>query len=369
MKTIVILGGTGYTGRLLASHLLACTDVLIRLVSRNLDKGYALAEKLNASYPGGRVSAVQVDASDSVALELSLQGADILLVAAPVTTAPCETVIRTAIKAGVDYLDIQIGKNKLALLQSLEAEIKKAGLCFITEAGFHPGLPSLLVRYASLQLDTIEQVVTAGYLNMGGSKLPYTSSADELMDMFKDYQAQIFKDGAWTKSSTFAMRKIDFGGDIGVKNCYSMYFPELLQLPQMFPSLREIGFYISESHWFLDYVLNSIVMIGLKLFPQRGVRPLGKLMWWGMFNLPKHPYRVELRVDAIGSKDGKVTRFGARIAHPDGYELTAVPVVATLLQILDGSARKPGLWMMGYIVDPDRLIRDMQALGVGFTRD
>jgi hypothetical protein len=54
----------------------------------------------------------------------------------------------------------------------------------------------------------------------------------------------------------------------------------------------------------------------------------------------------------------------ARIAHPDGYEMTAIPVVAYLLQYLDGTARKDGVHMMGHIVEPARLFNDMQKMGV-----
>lgn len=52
------------------------------------------------------------------------------------------------------------------------------------------------------------------------------------------------------------------------------------------------------------------------------------------------------------------------VAHADGYVLTAVPVVAALLQVLDGSARLPGLWMMGCLVHPGRLLEDMEKMGV-----
>lgn len=60
-----------------------------------------------------------------------------VVVAAP-TTAYAENVIRTCLGIGLDNLDVQLGAQKLALLQSLAYEIEQAGLCFITEAGFHP---------------------------------------------------------------------------------------------------------------------------------------------------------------------------------------------------------------------------------------
>jgi saccharopine dehydrogenase (NAD+, L-lysine-forming) len=364
MTTILILGGAGYTGRSLARHLLAQSGAKLILAGRMLEKVQALADQLNADFAGGRAAAVRADAADAASLRAALHGADLLLVAAPLTSAPYETVIRAALEAGVDYLDVQISGKKFAFLQSLAGEIEAAGRCFVTEAGFHPGLPAALVRYAASQLDTLESAVAAGYLNMGGSKLPYTDSVNELVDVFKEYQAQVFKDGQWTKASSFDMRKFDFSGDLGVRNCYSMFFEELRPLPEMYPSLKETGFYIAETHWLLDWVISMVVMVGLKLFPRRGGRPLGRLFWWGMMNLPRPPYRVELQVHATGSKNGKPAQARVGVSHPDGYELTAIPVVAFLLQYLDGSAKRPGLWMMGHLAEPARLMENMEKMGV-----
>ena len=38
-------------------------------------------------------------------------------------------------------------------------------------------------------MDRLDSAVTAAYLNMGQS-MPYTEAVDELMEMFKNYQAQ-----------------------------------------------------------------------------------------------------------------------------------------------------------------------------------
>lgn len=52
------------------------------------------------------------------------------------------------------------------------------------------------------------------------------------------------------------------------------------------------------------------------------------------------------------------------LSHEDGYMLTAIPVAATLLQYLDGSIARPGLWTQANLVEPVRLMRDMQMMGV-----
>jgi hypothetical protein len=360
MSRILILGGTGYTGRPLARLLLEHSEARITLATRHPDIAKAMADELNLHYPGARVSAVYADAAEAVSLREAFRGQDLIVVAAP-TTAHAEIVVRTALEMGVDYLDVQLGAGKFALLQSLEGEIKRSGRCFITEAGFHPGLIAALVRYAATFLDSIESATTIGYINMG-KNLPYTEAVSELVDVFKEYQAQVYKDGRWTKARSFEMRSIDLGSDIGRKLCYSMFFEEIRPLPLMYPSLKNIGFFISESHWITDWVIFPITWMWLKIMP-KAVGPIGKLLWWGMGTFHKPPDRVEIQVQACGLKEGRTVEIKASVAHPDGYELTAIPVAAALLQYLDGSARQPGLWMMGYLIEPTRLMKDMERMG------
>ena len=355
MKTILILGGYGATGRPLAKHLLAQTDHKIVIAGRNLDKARAFVDSLH----NPRLTAKRVDGADPASLKEALQGVDFLLVAAP-TTHQAETVVRAALEAGVDYLDVQFSDLKLGVLRAHEKEISEKNLCFVTEAGYHPGLPAAMIRYAASKLDCVETARTAGYLNIGN--LEYTEAVDELMEAFIHYQAQVYKNGAWTKPSTWDMRKFDFGAGIGVRPCYSMFFEELRCIPEMYPTLRDTGFYIAGWNPLADMLITPIVMLGLKLAPRRGIRPLGKLMWWAV-NRSRPPYRVVLKVEATGQLNGSPAQVEASLEHEDGYELTAIPVVALLMQY--DQVRQPGLHMMGHLAEPDCLFRDMEQMSVG----
>jgi hypothetical protein len=359
MFNILLLGGYGSTGRPLTKHILAQTDFRIVIAGRHLEKAQALVDSLESE----RVRAQQVDATDPASLRQALQGVDLLLVAAP-TTHHTETVVRAALDAGVDYLDIQFADIKLDILRAHEKEMLDKNLCFVTEAGYHPGLPSAMIRYAASKLDRIESTRTAGYLNMGN--LQYTEAVDELMEGFVHYQAQVYKNGAWTKPNSWDMRKFDFGQGIGSKTCYSMFFEELRCIPEMYPTLKDTGFYIAGWNPLTDMILTPIIMLGLKIAPKRGIRPLGKLMWWGV-KQSKPPYRVVLKVEAEGQLNGRPVQVQARIEHDDGYELTAIPVVALLMQY--EQIRKPGLHMMGHLAEPGRLFEDMQKMGVKATVD
>jgi saccharopine dehydrogenase-like NADP-dependent oxidoreductase len=355
---ILIMGGYGYTGKLIAKHLLVETKHCVIVAGRNLEKGEALARELASE----RINARRIDAADPNSLDKALHDVDFLVVAAP-TTHQTQTVVEAAIKAGVDYLDVQISDEKLKILNSHVEEIESKQLCFVTEAGYHPGLPSAMVFYAATQMDCLESALTAGYLNMGNMP-PYTEAVDELMECFLHYQAQVLKNGQWTKPTSYDIRNFDFGKEIGKRDCYSMFFEELRDLPVRIPTLKEAGFYISGAGWLSD-TLTMLVMLGLKIAPERGLRPMGKLMWWSMTKLSKAPYRVALMVEARGQKNGAPLKLRTLIEHEDGYELTAIPVVAFLMQY-DG-VRRPGLHMLGHIAEPNRLFEDMQHMGVRIT--
>ena len=147
MTTLLILGGYGYTGKLLARHLLAQSKVQIILAGRNPDKAWKFANELNDK----RVSTAHVDAADADSLRAALQNVDLLLVAAP-TTQHTETVIRAALDAKVDYLDVQYSHKKLIILNGLALGIERAGLCFVTEAAT---IPACLRPWCGMQLNNL----------------------------------------------------------------------------------------------------------------------------------------------------------------------------------------------------------------------
>ncbi len=363
-KTVLILGGSGNTGRQVAGLLLQETGCRLVLGGRQLGRVRTVAAGLNQQYPGERVSAISVDAADSESLRGALSGVDLVLVASS-TSAYTAQVTQAVLACGVDYFDVQFSTSKLNHLKAREEEIKAAGSCFITEGGFHPGLPAALVRYHAMQYDRLERANVGSVIKIDWNALDIgIETVDEMLLEFDDFRAVAYQDGQWKPVSMLNPLIMDFGGEFGRQGCMAMYLEEMAGLPGLLPALRETGFYVGGFNWFVDWLVMPLAMGALRIWPRAALRPMARLMLWGLKKFSKPPYATILKCESSGWKDGKLLKKELCLSHPDGYALTAIPVVACLLQYLDGSIRKPGLWLQALIVQPERMLADMQRMGV-----
>lgn len=362
-NTILILGGYGEAGRQIAYYLLKESDVRLILAGRNLDKARAVATNLNTASSSQRVKAEQLDAADQAGLESSFAHVQMVVVASS-TSLYTRKVAQAALNSGIDYLDIQYSTTKLEILKSLAEQIRQRGLCFISEGGFHPGLPAAMVRHIALEFD---QLVTAHVgsvikVNWGALQLSQVTIEEFVLEMLA-FQPVCYRNGNWQRSWK-NRRSFDFGEVFGKQKGTTMLLEELKLLPELYPSLKETGFYVGGFNWFVDNILMLPSMLVLGIWRERAIRPISHLLHWGLRKFSHPPFGTQLLLEAGGYKNNQFVAKRLKIEHHDGYLLTALPVVACLLQYLSGSIRKPGLWMQGNIVEPKQFFKDLQRMGV-----
>jgi len=366
-KTLLILGGYGGVGRSLARLLLRETDVNLLLAGRTIENAEATAAQLNSIFEGNRVTGIYCDASDAASLKQALKGVD-FLVAASSTARYAEGVARAVLEAGIDYLDIHYSTKKIAVLKTLAQKIEKASRCFITDGGFHPGLPAALVRYVAQYFDRLEKANVGSVIKYNFRDITIAdSTAYEFLEEINDFEPLVFKEGQWKRGRMLGMTSyitMDFGREFGKQYCVPMFLEEMRSIPEMYSSLRETGFFVGGFNWFVDWLVLPLATIALKIWPRIALKPMGKLVKWGLKTFSKPPYGTLLKVEAHGQREGKAKTMEVTVYHQDAYMFTAIPVVACLLQYLDGSIHKAGLWTQANIVEPNRLMKDMERMGV-----
>ncbi|MBK6795465.1 MAG: saccharopine dehydrogenase NADP-binding domain-containing protein [Acidobacteria bacterium] len=363
---IVILGGYGNAGAIIARLLASESNLAIVLAGRHLKKAQRTASVINDECRTDRVSARQVDASDNHSLVDALKDAAIVVVASS-TIQHARVVAEAALAAGVDYFDIQISSSaKLAVLNSLKQQIEASGRCFMTDGGFRPGIPAAMVRYAAALMPRLEscRVASAFQLNWKNHEFA-DSSAEEFVDELESYNPLILQDGAWVRAKMSLMPRFDFGEPFGQKYCTPMLLEEFRALPGIIPALRQTGFYSAGFGGIVDYAIIPTSLLMIKLFPGRSRRLVGRMFKWGLMNFTKPPYGAVLRMDAAEGKEA----MRMLVSHPDAYFLTAASAAACLSQYFDGTIRGPGLRFQAHAVEPGRFFQKLAQYGIQVLTD
>jgi len=365
--TFLILGGYGNAGSRIADLLLTETDCSLILSGRDLNRAIQLTDFLNRKFEGARVSCLQLDAANKTQLTASFRNIDLVIVASS-TVEYVENVAHAAIVNKVDYLDIQFSNNKIRILKSLEEKIRVAGLRFITDGGYHPGIPAILVRYAAMQMNSIREAVVGAIMNINWKSYQFSEETiREFINELKGGSPMICKNGCWGKArwgGMFETYRMDFGGNYGQHELFPMFLEEMRNLPSQYNTLKKTGFYIGGMDWFSNWISFPLASMWFQVFP--GIRSpwIEKLIFWGMKKFVTPPWYTRIKLISTGIKKEEPIQYSLVLSHPDAYMFTAIPVVACLLQYIHGKLIKPGLYTQGEIVDPLFFLKNANRMGI-----
>jgi hypothetical protein len=344
-----------------------------------------------------------------------------MVVVASSTTSSAKFVAEAALRHHVDYyFDIQISSSsKIRDLMALEPQIRAAKACFVTDGGVHPGVPGALVRYAQQKTtlaaknvdnsSTTTEMMTTGVLSANvyiafrcnWKEYKFSPATQmEFMEELCQMKPLVYRNGAWVDTAWTCTPTFDFGPPFGTQTCVPMYLQEMQSIAEENKQqvMQEMGVYISGFNWITDYIVLPLALLVLHMFPnrvcaRRWLHPV--LTWlfaWSLKAFSKPPYGGKIVLEAmIGSTKYQTplnddshcrkTRLRLELAHQDVYEATAIPAVATILQLLDrhddndfkssssslstaSVQAPPGLQYQAQLVEPRRFLQDMQRLGM-----
>ncbi len=360
---ILLVGATGHAGRKLAHYLLTDTDATIILSGRSRTRLDELRSILPTHDLAHRTELLELDAGDFDSTALTEFD---LLVNATAEGAHNTSLIQLCLDRRADWIDMQMTNELLEPSTELQKKIERAGCCFVVQAGFHPGVIAVLVRCAARQMDVLDRAVVGSVIR-DRIGLPFTSGVEELVESFRDYKSEMYKDGRWQKLKFADYPYIEFDHDFRRLLTYPVEMPELRRLPELLPDLKTTGFFVAGFNWFADYLVTPLMMLSSHIALQQTASVLGRLLSWSTRKFAKTTYGTIVQVDAKGQLDGQPVRFRLSMFNEDAYVLTAVPTVAMVKQMLRKEIQ-PGIHLMGLCCDPAKLLADIERTEIEITQ-
>ena len=211
MKTLLIYGATGYTGRMAAAHA-KTLGLDFEIAGRNRRTLASLAEALAVPF---RVFEADADAAQSLA------GIDVLLNFAGPFAQTAEPLMRACLEAGVDYLDITAEINVYRLAERLGAKAAEAGVMLL------PGVGWDVVPTDCLAVHVAQRVQEPRSLNVA-LQVPGTMSRGSAMSVSEIIGAGLMArvDGHLVPTPDAQPQEFDFGE--GPVLCAPLSFGDLV---------------------------------------------------------------------------------------------------------------------------------------------
>ena len=152
-RGILIAGGYGHVGRLIAADLAPRYPGRVVVAGRNGGRAGALANEI-----GYGVRGLKLDVADAAAVERALDGIELVICCLDQEEPH---LLRSAVKRGLAYTDLSAEFNFWSAARELDEEAKQSGARVLLGAGLIPGLSSVMAR------DAVDRTGPAGSLDIG----------------------------------------------------------------------------------------------------------------------------------------------------------------------------------------------------------
>ncbi|SHM88707.1 Saccharopine dehydrogenase, NADP-dependent [Cyclobacterium lianum] len=349
---ILIIGGYGRAGKSISRLLASYDQYEIITAGRTLAKAQKQTEHLQNEFPGGVFKAMEVDINNRKKLTDIIREVQLVIVAVPLDYQNSLSLIDAVLNSkNAHHIDLSPGKEKHLAFNEMKEAIEEWEHLFLLDAGFEPGLPGFMARWALCELDKPEKLLIEGVYH--DPEIPDGGIKDIIGH---NEPAYIVKNGTLKKACPFKMKIAEFPQGFGKAISVPIWMPELQSIPSKY-NLKNMAYYHAGINGLANIIMLSWQMIFNKFLPMNvGV----SLFRWAIQNFTKKPYGGVIRVTAENSHlKREITN-----SHNELYEATAIPVVTTARLILKNEPDQFGFFFMGEWVPKNDFLHNLQALGM-----
>ena len=314
MKRVVILGGSGFFGRLIAEGLSA-----------------AGVQPIVASRTQGEL---RVDADNPEDLRICLRPRDLVIDAAGPFQKRSPALINAARTIGFDLIDISDSPDYTAMIYQQEAPIQAAGIRVL------PACSALsTVSAAVLKSYSVEEPKRLSAYLVPASR--YTANPGTLNSVLSGAQG--------------SFRKFDFPRPLGSRRGISVRSVDAVTLPRAFPTLKSAELAVD-----LRIPGMNLVLMGAAHFP--GVAPLMEMFQSTALSVARV---IGARTGVLAYELASAIGFKYRIfIGKKSYMLAVIPAIQAAQAIVEGRFSRRGLLPPTEHVEPNALFDAVRSQGI-----
>ncbi len=319
------------------------------------------AERLASRLRSEKISVKKVNASDQDAVGKLIDGCDIVVSSVP--SEVNKSVVRTAMRAGVDYVDFSLPIDTMEEFDELAKLAADSGVTALSAMGADPGISDVFAVYAASKLDEPEsaRVMDGDSGSAEGFDFFTLWSPLEMVEEVT-VPAAVYRNGEITYLPPLHEKQVyEFPEPIGPLPVYNTLHEETFLMPRFIKGLKHADFRIAVDDDFAN-VANTLRRLGLhsmKPIDVGGckVRPLDVVIAL-MPRTTDLAGRVKgyagVVVEVTGTKDGKkaLSKVWTTMAHERAYELCRTNATGYLVGtggavgtelLIDGEVKHKGL--------------------------
>jgi len=355
--TFGIIGGSGSTGKAVATELRSSTNKAILIAGRNVANLEAVAADLGAA-----VSAVQVDVRDPRSLKEFCGRCSVVVNCGGPVSELQDTVAQAALRTRSHYIDVAGLTLVREGMMPHDRELCALGLACVVSAGWLPGMAELLPAYSlalsRTRMDSIHSVT----IHSGDSgQWSDTAMRDVVwyLRKFGRQRPRYIRSGKWARAKlSEVLIEKDMGNPIG-RCLFSMScLPEVAEFIGRFKSYDGRAYTYLASLW--TAVVGSLIAL-LPLSRDFAIRRIGPALL--AESLPVGGFSV---VEIQGRiEDREVThRYQVTFERGREYWMNAVVAATVARLISEGGAVNTGVHFLMDAVDPVTLMEQLRKVGV-----
>jgi len=348
---ILITGGYGTVGRLIAADLASEYPDRILVAGRSAEKAAQIASELGHGARGRRV-----DVGEPESVEAALDGVGLVM---SCIDQPEPHLLRTAIARGLSYTDIAPHLMTRRPTETMKAEAARTGARIVLGAGLAPGISSLLARLAADRVGVVESVACNVLLSVGDAYGP-ASRAYLMEEIAMPYAVRI--DGAEAPMRPFSdSARVIFPHPLGERAAYLFPFSDQVFFPETLGARTALSRLALDPSW-LGALLSALVGLRVTEMLRRRAgaeERVQRLTAWLRRRYEGRDFYAVV-VDVHGPR-GRVRTSLVGHGQASG---TAIGAVALVRSLAEGEVEQPGIWLAEQVVPPGPFFERLATRGL-----